>query len=453
MIRKLKHYFSDMTTEKKQQMVKWGAGVFLLVAVLAFYYSQNSNQAPARARQENQAQFALPRPDMAKESWLEKGQRDLESVKRQNRELEARLKMLEGKVASGALETGAPGTAAEREARLKADFARIGVTPVEKGGSDLYPPSPVPAAVAAKPEPVKPTKPEEVGLPPGVSAKPPVQAPAPSSPAPLSLGSPAVNRVLGVYDFTQNPIKPLGESKDEKVATEELSQFDNFYTPSGSFFKVSFLTGLDAPSGVKSQGKPHPVLLRIQDLSWLPNSIRQDISGCHILAEAHGDLSAERAYVRGVNLSCVNHENQEVLDTTIFGFIADTDGKLGMRGRVVSKQGEYLARGLMAGFVEGVAKGFDNSVNTTYVGSGGVGTVSEIDGFTDGFKKGMSSGFGRAARELSQFYIESAENIYPIIEVNALRNGTFILTEGKRFSFDRKITLEKERRISNDVSL
>jgi conjugal transfer pilus assembly protein TraB len=393
---------------------------------------------------------------MAKESWLERGQRDLDELTRMIRDLEGRLRTVEsGSPARGGVTPVAPGgftpgSPQEREARLKQDLAKLGVTPVERGG-DLYPPSPVPPAVTGEVKP-KPFTPEELGI----SRTPP--SPAPSEPTRQVLPAPVTGQarnIMGIFDFTKKKSEPAPEAPPDpdtigKDGTN-YSETENFYTPGGSFFKVSLLTGLDAPSGPSSRGQPHPLLLRIQDLSWLPNELRQNVTGCFVMCEGYGDLSTERAFIRGLNIACVNKENKNVLDEPLVGYVADTDGKLGLRGRVVSKQGSYLARALVAAFIEGVAKGFDTSVSTTVVTGGGVVTTDEIEGFSDGFKKGMSSGISKAAKELSDFYLEGAEQLYPVIEVNALRHGTFIITEGKRFSFNKtiQIPLSKNKQIKN----
>jgi len=41
------------------------------------------------------------------------------------------------------------------------------------------------------------------------------------------------------------------------------------------------------------------------------------------------------------------------------------DGKVGMRGRLVTKQGQMLANALMAGVVSGIGQGI-STANTTY---------------------------------------------------------------------------------------
>jgi conjugal transfer pilus assembly protein TraB len=232
-----------------------------------------------------------------------------------------------------------------------------------------------------------------------------------------------------------------GSAAGGKAGKPDSSPYYNFFVPTSTHFKVRLITGLDAPTGPKASGQPHPVILRVQDLSFLPNNVRQDIAGCHLLGEAIGELSSERARIRGLNLSCVDAGDNQVIDESIEGFVADSDGKASLRGRVVSKQGRFLANALLAAFVEGLGKGFQGFGSTTYVGAYGSATTSDMDTFSDGFKSGLGSGMSTAANKLSEFYLKAAEDLYPVIEITANRDATFITTKGKRFQADKKIFL------------
>jgi conjugal transfer pilus assembly protein TraB len=64
-------------------------------------------------------------------------------------------------------------------------------------------------------------------------------------------------------------------------------------------------------------------------------------------------VSSERAYIRTESLSCVTAEGTAI-DVPIKGYVAGEDGKAGMRGRLVSKQGQLLANALLAGVASGI---------------------------------------------------------------------------------------------------
>ena len=92
-----------------------------------------------------------------------------------------------------------------------------------------------------------------------------------------------------------------------------------------------------------------PALLRVEKEAILPNRFTSDIKDCFVLVSGHGDLSSERAFLRGEYLSCVRNDGA-VLETKFPSYVVGEDGKAGMKGRLVSKQGQMIARTLIAGF-------------------------------------------------------------------------------------------------------
>ena len=99
------------------------------------------------------------------------------------------------------------------------------------------------------------------------------------------------------------------------------------YVPSGTFFRVVLLGGIDAPTGGESQtANPHPVLMRVADMAQLPNRVRQNFKECFITGTGYGDLSSERAMIRTEQLSCVDKDGKAI-DIAIKGWIAGEDGK------------------------------------------------------------------------------------------------------------------------------
>ncbi|MEC6096350.1 TrbI/VirB10 family protein [Enterobacter hormaechei] len=73
------------------------------------------------------------------------------------------------------------------------------------------------------------------------------------------------------------------------------------------------------------------------------------------------------------------------------------DGKAGVRGRVVSKQGQIIAKSLMAGFLGGVSEAFD--VNPVPVVSTNPGSNTQYQSvFSDQMLQGASREGGQYRR-------------------------------------------------------
>jgi conjugal transfer pilus assembly protein TraB len=196
-----------------------------------------------------------------------------------------------------------------------------------------------------------------------------------------------------------------------------------------SFMEASLLTGFDAAtsSGTKG-GNSEPLLLRIQTPAVLPNDIKANLSGCFVIAEAVGRLDKERADVRLVSLSCLSNEGSAVIDTPIKGFVTDSDSKVGLSGRVVSRMGAATARAIIAGFFGGAGEALKAAATTTSTSV--LGTTNSVEASQIG-KYAVGGGLSEGANTLQDFYMDLAKQTTPVIEVAATKKITVIVSEGK----------------------
>lgn len=193
------------------------------------------------------------------------------------------------------------------------------------------------------------------------------------------------------------------------------------YLPSGSIITGIMLTGLDAPTGKGAMKDPVPVLVRIQKEAILPNMYRADIKECFALVAGQGDLASERAYLRSETISCVRRD-KTVIDMSMKAYVVDTDGKAGLRGRLVSKQGSAVSKAILASFAEGVAKAFSGQ-NSNNVSNGQVDYGSAAE-------SGMVGGFSSSLDRISKYYLDLADQLFPILEIDAGRKVTLVLVKG-----------------------
>lgn len=230
--------------------------------------------------------------------------------------------------------------------------------------------------------------------------------------------------------------------KEEKVDENEKKGEMSVTLPSGSILSGVLVTGMDAPTGKQAQKDPFPSLIRIKAEAILPNRFRADFRECFLIAAGWGDLSSERAYMRAERLSCVRNDGS-VIESALDAYASGEDGKAGIRGRLVSKQGQILARSLMAGFMQGVAGAFDvrqvPSINITRAGE----TDDEVQSpvYEQAFDQNAIqaagvSGVGSALERIADFYLEMAENIFPVIEIDAMREVDFIVKKGMTVKFN-----------------
>lgn len=195
------------------------------------------------------------------------------------------------------------------------------------------------------------------------------------------------------------------------------------YLPSGSIISGVLLTGLDAPTGKGAMKDPVPVLIRVKKEAILASRYRADVRECFILASGTGDLPSERAYLRAESVSCITRDKQ-VVDMKMQAYIVDSDGKAGLRGRVVSKQGSALAKGIIAAFADGVSKAFAGQDRVAFADSQAI----------DWGQAGQSSavmGASSALDRVAKYYLDLADTMHPILEIDAGRPVTLILIKGQ----------------------
>ena len=235
------------------------------------------------------------------------------------------------------------------------------------------------------------------------------------------------------------PIRVLGAvyHSTASVDTKQEDKPKLLRLPAGSLLSGQLITGLDVPTGQGARREPYPVLIRIKASAILPNRYRTNVRECFVLASGYGDLSSERAYLRSETLSCIFKHNskEQVIERLLEGYIAGEDGKAGLRGRLVSKQGQVMAKAAMAGFLSGVSEAFDiKPVPVFSVVPNQNGQIqspfhSGLNG-SEALQSSLIKGSNKALEKLADFYLKLADQMVPVIEISAERKVDLILTRG-----------------------
>ncbi|MHB1403038.1 MAG: TraB/TrbI/VirB10 family type IV secretion system protein [Thiobacillus sp.] len=400
---------------RKQLMMAGGVGAVIVgVALAAAWFadsgSNKTDLAPVDKPEQVSLNLAVPGQQLNdKDVWRANEASKIEAL---NKEIAAiKQNMVNSPQRSGGAMQGTAG----------AGINEVPMPPpavVIQPGGNLRPLQPMGSAALPPPPPPPPGRPGQLSQP-GMDPNAPMQ--------------PVVKRAftLEVSDSTvAAPAAPLAQpqaagmssapSKEEKTSAEN-------YLPAGTFMRVVLLAGLDAPTGGQAQNNPHPVLMRVLDPAQLPNRYMADMKDCVVTANGYGDISSERAYIRTDRLSCIDQKGGAV-DVSLRGYVAGEDGKAGMRGRLVSKQGQALANAFLAGIGSGIGQAFKESSST--VSTSPLGSTSTV---TDGkeLQAGLASGVGSAMSQLSKYYIKLAEQVFPVIEVDGGRVVDVVLTRGQ----------------------
>lgn len=222
----------------------------------------------------------------------------------------------------------------------------------------------------------------------------------------------------------KNTGQQVYQQKSEKVEAMQI------ILPAGTMISGILTTGMDVPTGSSTKHDPLPSILRINKDALLPNNFRADLNDCVLVTSAIGDLSSSRAYLRAEALSCVTNDGVAV-ETSLNAFSVGPDGRNGIKGRLVSKNGEAALKSMWAGFLSGMsglAGQTDVNMGDDQTGAFSAFTDASAMGTVAGGAalKGASSAMDR----LAKYYIEIVEEMRPYIEINPGIEIDFIVQRG-----------------------
>lgn len=228
--------------------------------------------------------------------------------------------------------------------------------------------------------------------------------------------------------------------KNEEPENTDASGDDEegAYLPIGSIITGTLINGMDAPTGQGARRDPFPATLRIQKEAILPNHFSLDVRECFMQVSGYGDMSSERAYLRGEAISCVR-EDGGIIEAKMDSYVIGEDGKAGVRGRLVSKEGQLLARSLMAGFLEGVAGAFNvQAAPSLRIDGGDSMPIYKQTLDADRIQGGFAGGTSNALSRLADYYMDMADSIFPVIEIDAGRQLDVVITRGTALKIKSK---------------
>ena len=373
----LKKKWAELTPKKKKKAVLLAIVIMVLFLAMVTYRPKKGTRTATQSASAGRT-ISLDSGMLKKSEYMDV-QKQLSDFKNEI----VKLKAQKAAVANG---TAASVEKSEKHARVQ--------PPIPK-----YIP-PLPAPQAGSYPPGFPPSPEE-------EVKKPALPPTP--------------QVIGGIEVVSGPPEPPQQTGGAKKKRSE-----SVYLPP-SFMEATLLTGLDAPTASGAKGEPVPVLLRIKAPAVLPNRVKANLKGCFVIAEGYGSLADERAHLRLVTLSCIARDGGAVIDQPVKGFVVDDDGKIGLRGRVVSKMGSALARSFIAGFFGGIGSATQVAAQTTSISALGYTQTVQPSKILEA---GVGGGIAQGANQLEKFYLSLAKQSMPVVEVGATRDVTLVISEG-----------------------
>lgn len=266
-------------------------------------------------------------------------------------------------------------------------------------------------------------------------------------------------RVVQKNDEIKDSLAIEDVKKDESIKKNDQSEklktginSKKPFIPTGSITKAVLLNGIYAPTMTKAKTTPLPVLMRMTDLSIIPNRKKFNIRECFMLGEGYGELASERVHIRLTTISCVTAKN-DIIDVDAKGFVAGEDGVTGLAGKVISKQGALLGRTIVAGFLQGVGQSFSQANQTMMMSPLGTTTGTTDLSPSALAQAGAFKGGAVAAQKLADFYLKMADSIEPVIEISAGRSVDVVITKGMELRTREDLARDKDKQqISGQAS-
>lgn len=321
-----------------------------------------------------------------------KVQKELESLKDENKEIKARNKLLEKRqemtdaVLKGATGSSFPGS----QGQLNPSSQKA-LSPEGSIGAGMFPALPVESR--ARPMP-----------------------PVPAASLPSKSAYPEKREGPRLLHLTRGGPVP------------EMPKTVESYVPAGTYVSGILTSGVVASTSTEAQGNPMPIMVRLVGRGTLPRGFKSDLKDAVLMGSCYGDLSSERALCRLHKLS-LTERNGEIFESSVEGWIMGEDGRPGLKGDVVDRAGKVAREALAAGILSGMAGFFQQQASSSYSPATLVSPQKRLEA-GDVLKGGAASGAGNALEKLADFSIRRAEQMQPVILVASGRRVDIVFKEG-----------------------
>jgi conjugal transfer pilus assembly protein TraB len=281
---------------------------------------------------------------------------------------------------------------------------------------------------------------------PGSLSAMPGALPTPGMPSNTpGLNNPLPSAQFGPLGGGRNNTVIVGEDDDEQKAAEQNagSAADKsdakdkpqkkaagleYWLPMGSIMSGVTLNGADMPTTQAARRDPMPMLVRVKKEAILPSNQRASVKECFVMLSGYGDMSSSRAMLRAERMSCILAGGKAV-EVNISGYVVGEDGKPGLQGPMVSKEGEVIAKAMRVGVVGAAGVGVSGWLGNQMTAQSGNVSVS-LGGGGGNQGQAAAAPIGRAFEKIADYYADLAKNIVPVVEINPLRNVDIVLVKG-----------------------
>jgi conjugal transfer pilus assembly protein TraB len=233
----------------------------------------------------------------------------------------------------------------------------------------------------------------------------------------------------------QNAISQPQGSSIEVIENKAkiISKKIGSYIPAGSYVEAKMISGVDAGIGMTAEADPRQVLLRITgkliSAGYGKHYLTTDkLMGCVVQCQAVGDLSSEKAYLKPVVMTCAK-DKESIMEIPVKGYVS-ANGKVGIRGEIISREGDLVAKSFLSGLIGGIGSGASQFYEPSSAISNGFAVKTGNESVKNILGTGLGKGINDSSSRLSDYLIKRAEQYQPVISINEGVSVDLVFQEG-----------------------
>lgn len=230
----------------------------------------------------------------------------------------------------------------------------------------------------------------------------------------------------GVLGGTLSNGVPSAMNGTRSYFSSSLEVYDSArYVPPNAYAEAKVLVGVDAATGTTFSADPKPVLFRVTGpavhVGLNGRFQTTDLSGCMVNGAAFGELPSEKVYIKLQKITCPAGPGKFAV-ATVEGYVS-SKGKAGVRGQVISREGQFTGRAMIAGALNGLGQALSTNIQRSQSGlntdpSGVSGLLAARELSPGQIASGsIGTGVSNASSMLADYYIKRAEQYQPVIEM------------------------------------
>ncbi|MBU2257834.1 MAG: hypothetical protein KJ926_01790, partial [Candidatus Omnitrophica bacterium] len=136
---------------------------------------------------------------------------------------------------------------------------------------------------------------------------------------------------------------------------------------------------------------------------------------------------SKRAIIQVVSFSTVLPDGKVFEHEANLGYLADSDGRLGIQGELIYNTGKQLSLSFLSGFLAGGSEALSQAETSTITGAYGQ-TSKNVIGNTGRYS--MFSGLANSAQGMSSYYQKQLEAMIPAVKIEAGKKAVFVIQKG-----------------------